>query len=433
MLSNLPTERLPAVVRLTLLLLAVTMGSIALTLALVGWALQRDLAMLSRSIAEDEVAEYAGIYNRHGLASVVELFDQGGRRAGHAMHIIAPGGQILFSYSPDSSGSKIMTPEEQMAHLSAQGGGEQIWTQRELADGARLIYGRDSRVEREFRADIFQQLWVSGWAVVGMAVLPIVWFSREISGPLREFTRQARRIAGGDGPARLDAPRGVPELIEFAAAFNEGLDRIERLTESLRLANDQLAHEIRTPLARLRVSLEHSSDAGGALEEIDRINSLLQKILDVRAGETGLLKLSCEVLEPAQIIADLAELYAAAATERGILLETRHEGVPRITADRQRILQALSNLLDNALRFSPSGEKVVIRTSTRATGVVLSVEDRGSGYGSPPAAPHQGMGLGLRLTSVIAAAHGGSFEIAKLAAGGTRAAIIIPAADGNTA
>jgi signal transduction histidine kinase len=152
-------------------------------------------------------------------------------------------------------------------------------------------------------------------------LLPLWWFVRHVLRPVQDMMKSTRKLAEGSTDARLLAPNAVPELKAFATAFNDGLDRIDALTAELQSANDNLAHELRTPLARIRGNLESYHDhtenaaardaAARGMEEIDRAADLVQTILTTRAGEHKALKLHLETIDLRELLTHLHDLYKA--------------------------------------------------------------------------------------------------------------------------
>lgn len=377
-------SRFPAIGRLALLMFAAAVASTALALGFVGWVLRRDLDIAMRTLVSEELFECTTVYNRHGVETLREIFDNGQRPREYAVAITKQDGTILYRKPwdwppvPEWLGPPDAWPVARHRVASLGKGQSFLWAGSELKDGNILWYGKSDAQERAFHADILFQLWIAGCMAGALTLVPIIWFSREIAEPLRKFTEQAEKIAGGGTGDRLEAPRGVPELSDFAAAFNAGLDRIERLSHSLQFANDQLAHELRTPLARLRTRLENLGEADpGVLEEIDRINRLLQTILDVRAGEDNMLFLQRESTDVASHVASLVDLYQPAAEARGVRLEFSSEGKCGAFVDRQRISQAVANLLDNALRYTPAGGGLRVAVGRSAKEIEIRVSDTG--------------------------------------------------------
>ncbi|MBL9133560.1 MAG: HAMP domain-containing histidine kinase, partial [Verrucomicrobiaceae bacterium] len=259
--------------------------------------------------------------------------------------------------------------------------------------------------------------------------------------------------AEGSTDSRLVAPGAVPELQAFAKAFNDGLDRIDGLTRELQSANDILAHELRTPLARIRGNLETFHDrtdnpaaresAARGLEEIDRAADLVQTILTTRAGEHKALKLHLEICDLRPLIADMHDLYKAAAEERDQLLYLEATASCFALIDRQRLNQAIANLLDNALAYTPKGGRITLALEVQSEHVRIIVRDTGPGLsaadltkiwsrftrGSAATANTPGMGLGLSLVHAIAHAHNGQSGCRNREEGGAEFWIELPAGD----
>ena len=250
---------------------------------------------------------------------------------------------------------------------------------RPCGDGNVLWFGRNDTEDRAYVSRIRTNLWLTSAAAMVLALLPVAWFARHVLRPLIQMIGSAQRLAQGSTDARLTAPAAVPELQAFAGAFNRGLDRAAALTAELEAANDQLAHELRTPLARIRGNLEAHHDhtdnplareaAARGLEEIDRATHLVQTILTTRAGEHKALKLHLEEIDVREMVGALFDLYQPAAEKRLLRLVLEAPETRFVLLDRQRILQALANLLDNALAYTPARGCVTI-------GIVFTPQDR---------------------------------------------------------
>ena len=263
----------------------------------------------------------------------------------------------------------------------------------------------------------------------------------------------AETLAQGVTDARLTVPHAVPELKAFATAFNAGLDRIGALTAELQDANDNLAHELRTPLARIRGNLEiyhdHTGDpvardaAARGLEEIDRATDLMQTILTTRAGEHQALKLHLEIIDLRELLDHLHDLYNAAAEERGLRLALDAPAACHARIDRQRINQAVANLLDNALAYTPRHGRITLGLTAGGEMARIFVRDSGPGLspsdpesiwhryarGSVATADTPGMGLGLSLVRAIVHSHGGRTGCRNLDSGGAEFWIDLPLSD----
>lgn len=440
-------ERLPSVWRLVILLLVLVASSISLCLLLGGIALEQDLDDIDQAVVVDDLGEYAALYRLAGVPAIGAIFDAGLHEDSHAMRVTAADGRVLFSRIPPAlvdfqwppqAPSLVPGGEPYLFRLEHPAHEEKLLVgAASLPDGATLWFGRTNEVAQGYVRHLRSQLWLAGLLACVVATIPIVWYSRHVMTPLRVFIGSARQLSTtGTSGARLQAPYAVPELKEFASAFNHALDRIAGLAVELQSANDHLAHELRTPLSRIRGNLEvlHDSTdnatardaAERAVEEIDRATRLIQTILTVRAGDHGVLRLHLEPTAMGGLLQHLVQLYAAAAEERKLSLNLKMEHDVTLPVDRQRITQAVSNLLDNALDYTPAGGEVSVKLCPGTKAARIIVTDTGPGLGgddvarlwqrysrgSAASAEKPGMGLGLSLVRAIVTAHDGKLGAA---------------------
>ncbi|MCA1963730.1 MAG: HAMP domain-containing histidine kinase [Prosthecobacter sp.] len=447
-------DRIPSQWRLALLLALFVGTSIALTLILVRSTVSRDLRHLSHSIIIDDLEEYAAIYAASGSGGVAQVFQAVRGSSEHrGLRITSPDGSLLHEAMPDDLRAypwpeRAQNHDWQKAHTFMkeltlpQLGTVLMLGAIRLRDGNILWLGRTEVENRRYQQNITIYLWLAGILAAAVAMLPVVWYSHEVLMPIRAFTRSARQLHLPEGTARLMAPRAIPELKTLASVINAGLDQILSLSRELQGTNDQLAHELRTPLARIRGNLENLLDksdnpeakdaAARGLEEIDRAAQLVQSILTIRAGDHGALRLYKQQTSLNDLLHSLVELFTPAAEDRGLALDIKQGLDLVLNIDRQLITQAISNLLDNALAYTPRGGRVTLRWQAEGTGAVLFVEDTGHGVhpeememiwerynrGSSTFTRHPGMGLGLSLVRAIAMSHGGSVGVTNRVTGG---------------
>lgn len=432
-------ERIPSTWRLAVLQGVLVLGSIALCVAMTGWALQKDLQRIASAVVLDDLGEYAVLYARGGWGGIAEMFAAGAHDEKQAVRITGRDGRVLFEQIPATAGGFAWPTAGSVAsghsplqvlHHPERDQCLLVGT-RELADGNVLWFGRLDEEDRAYLSHVRATLFLAGSGAALLSLLPLGWFWAQVLRPVQRMMAAAKTLAEGRTNAPMTAPGGVPELRAFAVAYNEGLRRIENLTGELRNANDNLAHEIRTPLARIRGNLEGLLDAtdrpeardaaARSLEEIDRATKLVHNILTIRGAEHQALQLYRESVDLRDLLALLREIYLPAAGQLGLALYVEASQPVVVEVDQVQVNQALSNLLDNALSYTPAGGSVGLELERRADFARITVNDTGPGVapaemeriwerharGSAAGKHATGIGLGLSLVRAIAIAHGG--------------------------
>ena len=452
MFSKLVPERMPSTWRLAALQGITIATSIALCLTLAGVALKNDLETIARQGMLDDLGEFAALYEMQGTKGLQVLFDEGRHGREESIRVVTKSGEQIFEHHgadvepfqwpaanqlrrfPDVKG--LVTVEHPLSNKHLLIG------RKVLGDGAVLWRGRTDAEDAEYVRHIVNYLWFAGVGAALIALVPVFWYAGQVLRPVRDMIASAKALAQGSGEERLVASSAVPELKEFASAFNLALDRNAALTGELQAANDHLAHELRTPLARIRGNLEVFHEtvtdpqaqeaAARGMDEIDRASSLVQTILTVRAGEHNALKLHLEPISIRSLLSDLIELYIVSAEDKQQVLTLQAENDVTIQADQQRLTQAIANLLDNALAYTPSGGAIQVALETAEQRCIIRVQDSGPGIredemktiwqrfirGSASSARTPGMGLGLSLVQAVAHAHGGEAGCSNRAGGG---------------
>ena len=270
--------------------------------------------------------------------------------------------------------------------------------------------------------------------------------------PLRLVADTARRILEtGDLAARVPGPAGSGELAALVRQLNTLLERNAVHVQVLRDTLDNLAHDLRTPLTRLRGTAELAmqdngdpAEARGALadcvNESDRLLHLLERLLDISAAEGGALKLNRSQCDLRSLVERAADLYREVAEEGKIAVTLELPAAVNVSADSIRLGQAINNLVDNALKYTPGGGRVTLAVSADATGARFTVTDSGPGvplaertaifrrlYRSDASRSQRGFGLGLSLAKAMVEAHGGTITVDDAPGGGARFTLSLPA------
>jgi signal transduction histidine kinase len=257
-------------------------------------------------------------------------------------------------------------------------------------------------------------------------------------------------ISTGQLDVRVPASKTTGELEDLVELFNRMLDGNENLIHALRGSLDNVAHDLRTPLSRLRVTLEDAlrenpdltttrQAVAGALEETDRVETIIRTLMDVTLAETGMMKLDIVSTDLGSLMTDVMELYEDVASEKEITIEKTFGGSFQTAVDPARIRQVFANLLDNALKYTPRGGKITISTHRQKGHAEVCFRDNGIGiaesdlphiwdrlYRGDKSRSEHGLGLGLSLVKAIVEAHGGRVEVKSTPHEGSGFCVIFP-------
>ena len=308
-------------------------------------------------------------------------------------------------------------------------------TTLDLPGGYRLLVAREVTAARELRALVTASL-LGTLAIT--AVLGIgggVVLSRRLSSRLEELSRNSQAILEGDLRRRMPvSPRG-DEFDGMSESLNRMLDRIEDLMAGMRAVSESIAHDLRSPISRLRsrieVALMQPPDAGATravLEEtvrdIDHVLAMFNALLTIAVAESGAPRERFADVDLAAIAADAVETYEPAADEKGLRLSLDAPGPVRLRGEPHLLAQALANLLDNAVKYVPSPGRVAVRVEADGARARLEVADDGPGLPEAFRAraferfsrveasrTTPGSGLGLSLVRAVARLHGGDVTL----------------------
>jgi signal transduction histidine kinase len=324
-----------------------------------------------------------------------------------------------------------------------------------LADGVLLQVGQTtedrSHVLKRFRAILaLVMLPVIALGFTGGAVLAL-----RTLRPLRSLIRTVRSIEAGVLDMRVATRQTENELDELGRLFNKMLDKIAVLIQGMSDALDNVAHELRTPVARIRASAEVALQAeedpalyreaiADCMEESERLLTMLHTLMDISEAETEMMKLALEPVHLAELLADAVDLYRYVTEDSELTVSTTAPPTLWLMADRNRLRQVIANLLDNAIKYTPRGGQITLTACRERTWVVVVVADTGSGmtpevlshiwdrlYRGDKSRSHRGLGLGLSLVKAVVQAHKGSVAVATTPGGGSQFTLRFPETSTN--
>lgn len=296
-----------------------------------------------------------------------------------------------------------------------------------LPGGYELLVGRDIRVARDFRQQLLRSLNIGLGLTVAIGVVGGILFSRSIMRRVERITQICRRIMRGDLSQRMDGAGQDDELSRLSESINEMLDQIERLMNGLREVSDNVAHDLRTPLNRLRSHLETALQEADESPEKDRLEAAIAEADGLLATFAALLRIaraeaslsqSFKKIDLGTVAEDVVDLYQPLAEEKAIQFEASIDHKAQAWADANLVAQALANLTDNAIKFTPQNGKVTIVVAIENGQSTFTVTDTGPGI--PPEYHEKvfgrlfrlddsrntpGSGLGLSLVGAVARSH----------------------------
>jgi signal transduction histidine kinase len=412
-----------------------------------------------------KLAEYADRYERGGLNAVAESVMSertSGSQDSVMVRLVGGGADVRYFVLPFD-----LRPYDLGPLNAVQPSAGDDWREvhsrvdttrlevvsRPLWDGTILQVGRTTVERDQFLAQVRDLIGILIVCVVVAGLAGGVALTRTALRPLRDLRDTVRGItATGRLDARVAAGSQGDLVDELGVVFNAMFARIEALVGGMRDALDNVAHDLRTPIARLRARAESALASGEdpatvrealatCVEEADRVMALLATLMDISEAEARTMRLTLAPVPVDEIIGDTIDLYEDTADDRGVTL-TALPTPPglAVQADRQRLRQVLANLVDNAVKFTPAGGQVTIGAEGTTGGVTLAVRDTGRGI--PPedlpriwdrlyrgdAGQAQGLGLGLSLVRAIVTAHGGRAEVESEVGKGSTFRVTLPAA-----
>ncbi|MGE3274812.1 MAG: ATP-binding protein [Vicinamibacterales bacterium] len=423
--------------------------------------LASSLAARDRELVVSTLREYASRYEAGGLpalASAVEIEQRSGQRERLFVRVIGPFEEVLLYSLPsewgdfDVSGLGRRGSPGNLATAPARDRSSVLEVASlRLIDGTVLQVGKSTESREEILRNFRTVLAGVGGIAVAIGLIGGVILTRSTLRPIRDLIAAVGHIVDtGQTTTRVPGGTSGDALDELSGLFNRMLDRITMLIRGMRDALDNVAHDLRTPMTRLRVTAEAAMAShdpvrqrealADCLEEADRVLSMLDTLMDISEAETGTMRLTLSDLRVADVVREVRELYEDLAEDRGITIATDVPAGLAVRADRDRLRQVLANLIDNAVKYTPDGGHITVDAEAAGGRVRLHVTDSGPGipphdlpriwdrlYRGDRSRTARGLGLGLSLVKACVEAHHGTVGVDNPPGGGARFTIDLPA------
>lgn len=465
--------RLPSVVRrtpfrLTLLFLALFASAASALLLYIYFASRDDAATRAESGIRRELAALTAIYRERGPDALnAELIDRASKGGPYLFLLMNAEGQGLTGNVNETPIVEYEGGEHwetfRLSGADADGRVTRraaMGVQLRLSGGELLFVGEDIGDTEAYLKRLSMTLWGVAGIVFLLGLGGGLVVSRQVDQALGRLNAVVQAVQAGDLKQRVRVRNTGDELDELGENLNEMLDRLQQSMASIRHAGDAIAHDLRSPLNRMRARLEVAlidAEAGRidgkaalsqALDEADDLLKTFNTVLSIARLQAASETPDPERFDAADLAADMAELYEPAAQDKGLDFAAEIQRDLLVEANRAFLAQALANLIDNAIKYTPAGGAVMLRARRRSSGEIeYSVTDTGPGVPEADrdriverfvrldsSRTQSGSGLGLSLVQAVAEAHQGRIEVAEGPGSvggsgpGLRVALVLPAA-----
>ena len=400
---------------------------------------------------EDTAKEFSALYREHGLDALQSEFAREADSQGRE--------RVFFELrSPENFVLATTRPDEDLVPAPSPKGNSLIFQSLEIPGSEHRMRIGSIRLPDENLLQIgttlegdeillerYRETFGAALVIMLLCGGLVGWLlARKAMAGVKQVTETANRIEGYDFARRVQVSHQGEEISNLALAFNNMLERTESLFNELQRITDNIAHELRTPLTRMRGMAETTLNSKASLDEfqettastigsIDDLVGMINTMLEISKTESGATILAREPFNFSTLVEDAIDLFSPLAENKNIQLRYTPSDAPAsLSGDRSKLQRVVANLLDNAIKYTPSGGTVALSIESSSDAVCFGISDTGPGissidlpkifdrfYRADPSRTTPGSGLGLSLAQAIVQAHGGEITAESTPAGTT--------------